>query len=990
MSFAAMAHQGILIEAGASGNQVLGNQIGVVGPSSSGRYWQAGNGAEGVRIESSGTAANPAGIVYASSNTIGGTSGGNLISANHGDGVHLLGVGATRNLIEANYIGVAPGGVFAFGSAQPGNLGDGVKIDDAPDNQIGGPSSSLGNVISANQNNGVEITGADALGNTIVNNIIGLTATGSSVLGNNQAGVADTSPGTTVGPGNVISANLIGVLISGAQATGVLVTGNLIGTDSSGEIDLGNAQQGIAIENASGNTVQGTAQGAQVISGNQVGVEIFGATSTQNVVMGNFVGTDKAGTLDRGNSNEGILIEGAFGNTVGGTTAAAANVISSNHWGIRIDGLSATSNLIEGNDIGTDGSGTQPLGNEINGVIISGNASENTMGGTATGQANTIAFNQAAGISVSSGVGNSILSNSIFSNHHLGIDLVAPGDPQSGVTPNQPGLRTGPNDLQNYPVMVSAVGGAAGSAQATLNSVANTTFLVQFFSSPVPDPSGYGQGEMLLGTLPVTTDSSGNASISLNLPGGLPAGLWITATATNQTTGDTSEFSNAVQAQTVSIQFATASLTVNATAGLTTVQVVRLGNSSAQVSVDYATSNGTAVAGNDYRAAAGVLSFAPGQNTAAFTVPILSNPSQTASSTTVHLALSQPTGGATLGSISTATLTILNNLPPVIEFSSSQYSVYAGAGPAVITVVRLGPTGSPVSVGYSAGGGTGIAGRDYTAVTGTLSFSASQTSLSFVVPVLIDNSAAGSPSVHLALAQPSGGASLGPISTATLTITETPPVSTTSPAVISEAVVTNGRAITAIVFGFSKPLDPGRATQLSNYGYYVISAGAGGAIPLHSAAYNSTAQTVTLVPSAPLPLGRFYQITIDGHTSPFLNNGLTDTYGNLLTGSSGSVGSPFVATFAVGAQLTYADGGGNVVTLKLSRGGLMEMFRSASGSVQRLQLIGVIPRKTTLSGSLKRSPGGSGRTYLPPISGAAGVRIKLKTPPFFFNRSTNG
>ena len=90
--------QGVLIEPGASGNQVLGNQIGLAGPSSNGFYFLDGNGAEGVLIESSGTAANPSSIVYASSNTIGGAVGdaGNLISDNHGDGVHVEGVGATR------------------------------------------------------------------------------------------------------------------------------------------------------------------------------------------------------------------------------------------------------------------------------------------------------------------------------------------------------------------------------------------------------------------------------------------------------------------------------------------------------------------------------------------------------------------------------------------------------------------------------------------------------------------------------------------------------------------------------------------------------------------------------------------------------------------------------------------------------------------------------------------------------------------------------
>ena len=150
-------------------------------------------------------------------------------------------------------------------------------IDNAPDNQVGGATSSDGNVISSNGGNGVNITGADALGNTVDNNIIGLTAAGSAVLGNDQAGVADTAPGTVIGPGNVISANLIGVLISGATATDVTVIGNLIGTDSSGEADLGNAEAGVDIESATGVIVEGNGQGSQVISGNQIGVKINGS-----------------------------------------------------------------------------------------------------------------------------------------------------------------------------------------------------------------------------------------------------------------------------------------------------------------------------------------------------------------------------------------------------------------------------------------------------------------------------------------------------------------------------------------------------------------------------------------------------------------------------------------------------------------------------------------------------------------------------------------
>ena len=254
-----------------------------------------------------------------------------------------------------------PAAATSLATANPGNLADGVWIDDAPDNQVGGASSD-GNVISSNAGNGVEITGADALGNTVLNNIIGLTAAGTAVLGNDQAGVADTAPGTMIGPGNVISANLIGVLISGAAATDVMVTGNLIGTDSTGETDLGNAEQGVEIESASGDTVKGNGQGSQVISGNLVGVEIDGSTSTQNLVEGNFIGIDKAGTADRGNSNEGVLDRGGRRQHGRRKTAAALNVISANQWGIRIDGSTATGNFIEGNDVGTDSVGYTAAG----------------------------------------------------------------------------------------------------------------------------------------------------------------------------------------------------------------------------------------------------------------------------------------------------------------------------------------------------------------------------------------------------------------------------------------------------------------------------------------------------------------------------------------------------------------------------------------------------------------------------------------------------
>ncbi len=980
--------QGVLIEPGATGNQVLNCQIGVVGPSSNGRYFDSGNGAEGVLIESSGSSSNPASIVYASSNTIGGAvaGSGNEIAANFGDGIHLEGPGTTRNLIEANFIGVAPGGGFIFGTGDPGNHGNGVFLDGAPDNQIGGSTAADGNVIADNGGAGVDLNGADATGNTLANNIIGLISSGTAVLGNALQGVADYSPSNTIGPANVISANLVGVLISGSQATNVLVKDNLIGTDSSGTADLGNALQGVLIENATDNVIQGNGQGSQVISGNQIGVQIDGSTSTRNLVDGNFIGVDKTGSADRGNADEGVLIENAFGNTIGGTTAAAANVISANQWGVHIDGATASQNLVVGNLIGTDSTGTKPLGNEINGILITTSASNNTLGGTVAGAGNTIAFNVAAGVSVASGTGDSILSNSIFSNGRLGIDLVAPGDPASGVTPNQPGVRVGPNDLQNYPVIVAAVGGAGGQAQATLNSLPLTSFLIQFYSSPTPDPSGYGQGETLLQSQTVTTDSSGNASADLAPPGGLAPNAWITATATNLATGDTSEFSAAVSAQPVSVQLNSATQSVNATAGSVVIQVNRVGNLNALVSVDYATSNGTAQAGQDYTAVSGVLTFQPGQTIKTFSVPILENIAQTAASTTVNLALTQPTGGATLSTPATEVLTIVDNLPPLIEFSSATYAVQATSGDALVTVARGGSLAAAVTANFSASGGTAAPGVDYTPVSGTLTFLAGQTRASFTVPVFSDPTAPN-PSVGLTLSSPTGGASLGAIATAALTLLETPPVPP-SPAIVSEQIVAGPGGITAIVLGFSVPLDPVRAQELANYGYFLIIAGPGGSFSaadsyasLSQAIYNASANTVTLLTASPLPLNHFYQLTVDGRANVYLNAGITNTAGGLMVGADGIVGDPYVSRFGAGTHLAYTDPVGNLVTLSLAHGGPIQIDRTAAGAVSSLEIIGSTTRKSILTGSVRRQFGSSGRTTLPDITGAP-VRIKLRKPGF--------
>jgi hypothetical protein len=179
----------------------------------------------------------------------------------------------------------------------------------------------------------------------------------------------------------------------------------------------------------------------------------------------------------------------------------------------------------------------------IDGYSFSPSAN-NTIGGTVASAGNIIANNGGDGVSVldpdDSGlnVGNAILSNSIYGNAALGIDLG--GD---GVTPNHNGgLITGPNGYQNYPVLSSATSSPTQTTiNGSLNGAAKTTYTIQFFSNTTADPSGYGQGQTYLGSTSVTTDSTGNVTFTATLNVDLAAGQSISATATDPN-GNTSEF----------------------------------------------------------------------------------------------------------------------------------------------------------------------------------------------------------------------------------------------------------------------------------------------------------------------------------------------------------------------------------------------------------------------------------------------------------------
>jgi CSLREA domain-containing protein len=276
------------------------------------------------------------------------------------------------------------------------------------------------------------------------------------------------------------------------------------------------------------------------------GVELSGSN---NKLRGNFIGTNPGGTLDRGNGDQGVTVrfEGTSGNTIGGATPAARNLISGNNYGISIS-HSAANNEIKGNLIGTKKDGTGALGNSASGVLIEfggvpndDDTFNNTVGGNTSSTANTIAFNGEDGVRVidEDSTGNSILRNSMFSNDHSGIDL---GD--DGPTANDPDdPDIGPNNLQNKPNLTSAVT-ASGSTtiEGSLNSTPGETFKVQLYSNP---PTGGAEGKKYIGQKSVSTNANGNTGIfSFSPAQKVPEGHSITATATDPD-GNTSEFSTA-------------------------------------------------------------------------------------------------------------------------------------------------------------------------------------------------------------------------------------------------------------------------------------------------------------------------------------------------------------------------------------------------------------------------------------------------------------
>jgi hypothetical protein len=459
---------------------------------------------------------------------------------------------------------------------------DGLRI-------LGDDALVRGLVIQRFDRHGIVVVGND---NVIEGCFVGTNAAGALARGNGENGIVVVGSSNFLGGAAPAARNLIsgnvesGILFQGSSAVGNDVQNSYIGTNKGGTAAVPNGRNGIDFLGLSPyKTIIGgdTPAVRNVISGNSGdGVSVGGDTTT---VAGNYIGTNAAGTGGLGNGNFGVSVSGDRV-LIGGSSPSSGNVISANGIdGIRLSGLSGA--YVRRNLIGTKADGTGDLGNTFAGISVSSNDntidSSNLISGNGTGisigsvsegntvEGNVVRSNDSSGILVrgprntiapgnvifgngghgvrldgaSNLKGVRIHSNQIFGNGQLGIDLSGGSENAAGVTANDLDDPDGSeNDLQNFPVLSSATRSNQTSittVTGSLNSNPSTEFRIHIYLAAA-DASGYGEGQVLLGSQLVTTNGGGDVGFNFQLTG-LAAGHVLTATAMSTGLGNTSEFS---------------------------------------------------------------------------------------------------------------------------------------------------------------------------------------------------------------------------------------------------------------------------------------------------------------------------------------------------------------------------------------------------------------------------------------------------------------
>jgi len=448
-------------------------------------------------------------------------------------GIQIFGSSSTNCSITGCYIGIDATSVDTSGNYI------GIEIIGGPSNIIiGGITADEKNIVSGNEHIGIRLV--DASNNFVIGNYVGLDRTGMIAMGNYDgisiegAAMHNIVGGNNTGEKNIIAGNYAyGIPVFGAGCNYNEIIGNYIGVDVTGNNAVPNTYGVLFDDGAAYNIIGGdTPDHKNIISGNSgYGVFIYNMGTHNNLVKGNYIGTDPSGTTAIPNAN-GIVVDGApYSNIID------SNLISGNlQQGIIIHITGSDSTIITKNMIGTDITGTQSLGNGIDGVRIA-EGPKNTIIGGSLQNANIIAFNNGNGVTIMNDNDdfNLISYNSIFSNGALGIDLYLPG-----VNANDAGDGdSGPNEEMNYPEIDTVIF-VSGPNETIISGTIDTqnpeTVTIQIFRA-IPDLSGHGQGIEYLSS--VTPDILGNWSDTLT---GLIASDFLTTIAIDQN-NNTSEFS---------------------------------------------------------------------------------------------------------------------------------------------------------------------------------------------------------------------------------------------------------------------------------------------------------------------------------------------------------------------------------------------------------------------------------------------------------------
>jgi uncharacterized delta-60 repeat protein len=336
---------------------------------------------------------------------------------------------------------------------------------------------------------------------------------------------------------------------------------------------------------------------------------------------------------------------------------------------------------------------------------------------------------------------------------------------------------------------------AGTSDRATNNVPGNNGFAMVRYNLDGTEDQTFGlHGQVFTKFTSTSNDQVTNILIQAS-------GQILVAGTTNQGGGPVFAMARYSGLQSGSFQFSQPVYSVNENGGVVTITVTRGGGSQGTVTVNFATSDGTAKAGTDYTATTGTLSFAPGQVTNTFTVPVTSDGVYQPTNKTFNLTLSNPTGGAFIGFQKTATVTIVEtDQPGTLAFSAASYSVAQNGGSITITVTRANGSAGPVGINYATSNGTAVAGTDYTATSGTLNFAAGETSKTFSVPILNSGVFSATPlSFNVSLSTPTGGSTLGTPSTAVVNIGQTNAPGAISFSAATYSVAENAGGVTVTV-----------------------------------------------------------------------------------------------------------------------------------------------------------------------------------------------